>query len=48
LADERVVVCPLHSYTFDLCTGSEAGGSDMSVRRYPVSVCDGTIRLTTA
>jgi nitrite reductase [NAD(P)H] small subunit len=47
LADERVVVCPLHGHTFDMCTGAEAGGSDMSVRSYPVSVCDGTIRLTT-
>jgi len=47
LADERVVVCPLHSYTFDLCTGSEAGGSDMSVRRYPVSAVDGVICITT-
>ena len=47
LADDRVVVCPLHGHTFDMCTGAEAGGSDMSVRSYPVSVCDGTIRLTT-
>jgi nitrite reductase (NADH) small subunit len=46
LADHRVVVCPLHGYTFDLCTGSEAGGADMSVRSYDVSAVDGAIRIT--
>jgi nitrite reductase (NADH) small subunit len=47
LADDRVVVCPLHGYTFDMCTGSETGGADVSVRSYEVSAADGgTIRLT--
>ncbi|MBW8711703.1 MAG: nitrite reductase (NAD(P)H) small subunit [Mycobacterium sp.] len=46
LADERVVVCPLHGHTFDLSTGSEAGGADMSVRSYEVSAVDGAIRIT--
>jgi nitrite reductase [NAD(P)H] small subunit len=46
LADDRVVVCPLHGYTFDMCTGSEAGGADMSVRSYSVSAVDGAIRIT--
>src|SRR5690348_12490263 len=46
LADDRVVVCPLHGHIFDLCTGSEAGGSAMSVRSYEVSAPDGTIRIT--
>ena len=49
LADDRVVVCPLHGHTFDMCTGvladSPTGG--MSVRSYPVSAVDGTIRITT-
>ena len=45
--DDRVVVCPLHGYTFDLCTGSEAGSHPMSVRSYPVSAVDGAIRITT-
>ena len=27
LADERVVVCPLHGQTFDLCSGAETGGA---------------------
>jgi nitrite reductase (NADH) small subunit len=40
-------VCPLHGYTFDMCTGSETGGADVSVRSYEVSAADGgTIRLT--
>jgi nitrite reductase (NADH) small subunit len=47
LADDRVVVCPLHGYTFDMCTGSEAGGADMTVRSYAVSVDDGAIRIQT-
>lgn len=47
LADDQVVVCPLHGHTFDMATGSEAGGHPMSVRSYPVSAVDGTIRITT-
>jgi nitrite reductase (NADH) small subunit len=46
LADDRVVVCPLHGHTFDLCTGIEAGGAVMSVRGYSVSAVDGAIRIT--
>ncbi len=47
LADDRVVVCPLHGYTFDMCTGIEAGGADMSVRSYAVCTVDGSISITT-
>ena len=47
LADDRVVVCPLHGYTFDMYTGIEAGGADMSVRSYAVSTVDGSISITT-
>lgn len=46
LADDRVVVCPLHGHTFDLCDGREAAGADMSVRSFPVDAVDGTIRIT--
>jgi nitrite reductase (NADH) small subunit len=46
LADDRVVVCPLHGYTFDMCTGTEASGNAMSVRSYEVSAVDGGIRIT--
>jgi nitrite reductase (NADH) small subunit len=48
LTDDRVVVCPLHGHTFDMCTGVEAGGAHMSVRSYPVSAVDGVICITTA
>jgi nitrite reductase (NADH) small subunit len=46
LADDSVVVCPLHGHTFDLCSGMEAAGAGMSVRSYPVDVADGAIRVT--
>lgn len=45
LADARVVVCPLHGHTYDLCTGAEAGGGELSVRSYSVAVVDGMVRL---
>jgi nitrite reductase (NADH) small subunit len=45
LADDQVVVCPLHGYTFDMCTGSDAGGTDLSVRSYEVSAVDGAILI---
>ncbi|KUI33376.1 (2Fe-2S)-binding protein [Mycobacterium sp. IS-1496] len=46
LADERVVVCPLHGHTFDLCSGAEAGGAHLSVRSHPVVAVDGVIRIS--
>ena len=46
LADDRVVVCPLHGHTFDMCTGSEASGANLSVSSYAVSAVDGAIRIT--
>lgn len=46
LADDRVVVCPLHGHTFDMCTGAETGGSSMTVRSYPVSEVNGEIRVS--
>ncbi|UXA16200.1 nitrite reductase small subunit NirD [Mycobacterium sp. SMC-4] len=45
LADACVVVCPLHGHTFDLRTGREVSGADMSVRSYSVETVDGAIRL---
>jgi nitrite reductase (NADH) small subunit len=47
LIDGRLVVCPLHGHTFNMCTGSEATSNTLSVRTYPVSAVDGTIRITT-
>ncbi|MGE2736977.1 nitrite reductase small subunit NirD [Mycolicibacterium vaccae] len=46
LTDDCVVVCPLHGHTFEMSTGAEVSGAEMSVRCYPVEVADGTIRLT--
>ncbi|MDZ7884463.1 MAG: Rieske 2Fe-2S domain-containing protein [Mycobacterium sp.] len=46
LADESVVVCPLHGATYDMCTGIESGGG-APVRSYPVSEVDGRIQITT-
>jgi nitrite reductase (NADH) small subunit len=46
LADDTVVVCPLHGHTFDLCSGAEAADSAMSVRTYPVAESDGAIRIS--
>lgn len=46
IADDCVVVCPLHGHTFDMSTGNEVTGADMSVRSYPVDAVDGTIRVT--
>lgn len=46
LADEAVVVCPLHGATYDMCTGAEAGGGE-PVRSYPVSDVDGQIQIST-
>lgn len=46
IADERVVICPLHNYTYDLTTGQEVANGGSAVRVYPVHVDDsGLIRL---
>jgi nitrite reductase (NADH) small subunit len=47
LADERVVVCPLHGHAFDMCTGIEAGGAELSVCSYEVSAVEGAIHIRT-
>src|SRR4051812_25414907 len=47
LADGRVVVCPLHSYTYDLSSGEEVANGGAGVNCYPVHVDDsGLIRLS--
>jgi nitrite reductase (NADH) small subunit len=40
LIDDRVVICPLHGHTYDLCTGTELTGRD-GVRAYSVIIDDG-------
>ena len=46
LADDHVVVCPLHGATYDMCSGIETGGG-APVRSYPVSEVDGQIQIVT-
>ncbi|BBZ33221.1 Rieske (2Fe-2S) protein [Mycolicibacterium confluentis] len=46
LADDDVVVCPLHSYSFEMCSGAEVSGSGLSVRCYPATEVDGDIQIT--
>lgn len=49
LTDSRVVVCPLHGFTYDLETGCEVGNGGAAVTAYPVHPdADGTIRLRIA
>jgi nitrite reductase (NADH) small subunit len=46
LADDRVVICPLHNYTYDLATGCEVANGGAAVRAYRAYVDDaGVIRL---
>lgn len=48
LTDDRVVVCPLHGYTYDLSTGAEVTGGGDTVRTYHVTAgADGTIQIDT-
>jgi nitrite reductase (NADH) small subunit len=46
LTDGRIVVCPLHGFTYDLATGEEVANCGAPVTTYPVCVDDtGTISL---
>ena len=46
LTDSRVVVCPLHGFTYDLATGEEVANGGAPVGAYPVRSDDaGTIYL---
>jgi nitrite reductase (NADH) small subunit len=48
LLDDRVVVCPLHGHTYDLCTGAELAAGGDGVRAYHVTATDdGTIHIET-
>ncbi len=47
LADDRVVICPLHNYTYDLITGCEVSNGAAGVVAYRADVDDsGAIRLS--
>lgn len=48
LMDGRVVVCPLHGYTYDLATGTElAAGGDAVCAYHVTADGDGSIRVDT-
>lgn len=48
LSDDRVVICPLHNYTYDLTTGCEVSNGGVGVTAYSARVDDaGEIRLST-
>jgi nitrite reductase (NADH) small subunit len=45
LTDDIVVVCPLHNFAYDMCTGVEVSGSGPGVRTYPVQASGGAIEV---
>jgi nitrite reductase (NADH) small subunit len=46
LADDRVVICPLHNYTYDLATGCEVSNGGAGVTAYRAHVdATGAIRV---
>lgn len=46
LADDRVVICPLHNYTYDLANGCEVHNGGAAVTAYRADVDEaGVIRL---
>lgn len=47
LTDGRVVVCPLHGYTYDLSTGAELGGNEGVCAYAVTAAADGTILVET-
>jgi nitrite reductase [NAD(P)H] small subunit len=38
IADEQVVICPLHNHTYDLATGEEITSGGGNVRAYDVDI----------
>jgi nitrite reductase (NADH) small subunit len=49
LADDGVVICPLHGFTYDLMTGCEVANGGAAATAYPVDADDdGTIRVRVA
>jgi nitrite reductase (NADH) small subunit len=46
IADDQVVICPLHNYTYDLTTGQEVANGGSAVQAYQVHVDEsGLIRI---
>ncbi len=47
LIDERVVICPLHGFTYDLSTGAELAAGGEAIRTYAVTSDGGSIHVET-
>ncbi len=46
LTDSRVVICPLHNFTYELASGREVANGGAPVNTYPVHADDtGTVHL---
>jgi nitrite reductase/ring-hydroxylating ferredoxin subunit len=43
--DEYILVCPWHSWTYDLETGRHTGDRDIGIPKFDVVVEDGTVYL---
>ncbi|WP_374023375.1 Rieske (2Fe-2S) protein [Mycobacterium sp. HNNTM2301] len=46
LIDTRVVICPLHGFTYELASGCEVANGGEPVTAYPVHADDGTVHLS--
>jgi len=45
LLSEGAVICPWHSWEFDVRTGQNPRAPEISVRRYPARVVGGTVEV---
>jgi hypothetical protein len=45
-AGAAVLVCPMHWWRYDVRTGGRLGQPGLRLRRYPVRVVDGQVRVT--
>jgi nitrite reductase/ring-hydroxylating ferredoxin subunit len=44
--DGQVLVCPMHWWRYDVRSGRRLGRPELRLRRYPVRVVDGEVRVT--
>jgi nitrite reductase/ring-hydroxylating ferredoxin subunit len=44
--DGEVLVCPMHWWRYDVRSGRRLGRPELRLRRYPVRVVDGEVRVT--
>lgn len=43
----RIVSCPAHGWKYDVTTGALCVAPEMSVRKFPVEIVDGRVRVAT-